>query len=98
MLKNVYFFKDWMDCQWWSSTPARGPQEEPNVHTVVFITQLTLYDDMILLTTRATLGLNVERLFSIMKFIFSPLHDIIGGTLLSEIGQSSEFIDFPSLL
>jgi hypothetical protein len=20
-----------MDCQWWSSTPARGPQDGPNV-------------------------------------------------------------------
>jgi hypothetical protein len=22
----------WLDCLWWSSTPARGPQDGPNVH------------------------------------------------------------------
>jgi hypothetical protein len=29
---QVSFDDGWMDVSWWSSTPARGPQDGPNVH------------------------------------------------------------------
>jgi hypothetical protein len=30
-------FIGWMDCQWWSSTPARGPQDKPNMQHGLYL-------------------------------------------------------------
>jgi hypothetical protein len=38
-------YLDWigLDCQWWSSTPARGPQDESNVHRVLSLMFASTY-------------------------------------------------------
>jgi hypothetical protein len=36
-----------MDCQWWSSTPARGPQDGPNMILGIFCIYPGLTDETV---------------------------------------------------